>query len=282
MLDLVEGGTTLLAAEPEPGRDCCGSPIWSHDGSRILFEAARGDQWPLGHLIAIEARDERPTFTDLGLGSAPTFSPDDKWVAFLLYPSAELGSDTGVYLMHADGSQRRRVGEFGAPFWSPDGREFLINNYSPPTESTLINLETKEGSTIEVPGHQIFSWPRWVGPGTVVTPLGPKEKYEGDSIALLDVRKPAEAKILEVLWKRNEDLDVIPRWPIYRPETGQCFFTGDVPKRRAIYSVRRGESLRARPVGVAVETVPNTWIASLNFSPDGRYLLFHANGPLLK
>jgi RNA polymerase sigma factor (sigma-70 family) len=33
MLDLVEGGTTLLAAEPEPGRDCCGSSVWSHDGS---------------------------------------------------------------------------------------------------------------------------------------------------------------------------------------------------------------------------------------------------------
>jgi Tol biopolymer transport system component len=235
----------------------------------------------LARLIAIEARDGRPTFTDLGLGGAPTFSPDDRWIAFLLFPSAELGADSGVYLMHADGSQRRRVGEFGAPHWSPDGREFLINSYSLPTESTLINLETKEGSTIEVPGHQIFSWPRWVGPGTVVTALAPKEKYEGDSIALLDVRQPAEAKILEVLWKRSEDLDVIPRWPIYRPETGQCFFTGDVPKRRAIYSVRRGESHRARPVGVAVGHVDHTWIGSLTFSPDGRYLLFHANGPVL-
>ena len=126
-------------------------------------------------------------------------------------------------MMHADGSGRHRVGDFGAPFWSPDGREFLINSYSLPTTSTVINLETKDGGVVEVPGHQIFSWPSWVGPGTVVSALAPKEKYEGDSIALLDVRKPAEAKILEVLWKRDADLDVTPRWPVFRPETSQLF-----------------------------------------------------------
>ena len=95
----------------------------------------------------------------------------------------------------------------------------------------MFNLETKKGRVIEVPDHQIFSWPSWVGPRTVVTALAPKEKYEGDSIALLDVREPAEAKILEVLWKRDADLDVIPRWPVFRPGTNQCFFEGVVPKK---------------------------------------------------
>ena len=28
---------------------------------------------------------------------------------------------------------------------------------------------------IQVPGHQIFSWPSWVGPGMVVSALAPKE-----------------------------------------------------------------------------------------------------------
>jgi hypothetical protein len=39
--------------------------------------------------MAIEARDGRPTFTDLGAGNFPTISPDDKWIAFSLYPGAE-------------------------------------------------------------------------------------------------------------------------------------------------------------------------------------------------
>ena len=120
--------------------------------------------------MAIEVRDGRPIFTDLGVGNNPTFSPDDKRIAFLLHAGAEPGAEGGVWVMHADGSERRRVGDFGAPFWSPDGREFLINSYSLPTESTCINLETKEGGVVEVAGHQIFSWPSWAGPGRSCRP----------------------------------------------------------------------------------------------------------------
>jgi RNA polymerase sigma factor (sigma-70 family) len=281
MLDLVEGGMTLIADEPLPQQYCSGMPRWSHDGTRILFDTT-GVEWPRGRLMAIEARDGRPVFRDLGLGNNPTFSPDDKWIAFLLHASAELGADTGVWLMRADGSQRRRVADFGAPFWSPDGREFLINSYSLPTTSTVLNLQTKEGGVIEVPGHQIFSWPNWVGPGTMVSPLAPKEKYEGDSIALLDVRKPAEAKIIEVLWKRSQDLDVTPRWLAYRPGTDQFYFVGVEPKKREIYMVQRGGSLPAKRLGVVehyVKGMNHQQLGGLSFSPDGRYLLFEAHRP---
>jgi hypothetical protein len=157
----------------------------------------------------------------------------------------------------------------------------------------MFNLETKNGRVIEVPDHQIFSWPSWVGPGMVVSALASKDRGEGDAIALLDVREPAEAKIIEVLWKRDADLDVIPRWPVFRPGTNQCFFEGveprkegGPPERRALYSLRRGESLRAKPMGlVGHEHIPGstgTGLGSLTFSPDGRYLLIDANGPLLR
>ena len=145
MLDLVEGGTTLIADEPAPGLNCCGMAKWSHDGSRILFEAGTGAEWPAGAMWAIEVRDGRPTYTDLGEGNDPTFSPDDKRIAFLLHAGNEAGAGGGLWMMRADGSGRHRVGEFGAPFWSPDGREFLINSYSLPTKSAVINLETKDG-----------------------------------------------------------------------------------------------------------------------------------------
>ena len=181
-----------------------------------------------------------------------------------------------MWVMQADGSERRRVSEYyGAPFWSPDGREFLINDYSNgPTATMVINLETKEGDVLEVAGHQIFSWPSWVGPGTLVSALA--TGGEGDSIALLDVRKPAEAKIIEVLWKRSDDLDVTPRWPIYQPETRRCIFVGEEPRKRTLFSFQRGESGRVKrlePQGY------DDWLGGLSFSPDGRYLLFCGNRP---
>ena len=293
MMDLVEGGMTIIAAEPARGLNYCGMAKWSHDGSRILFLASRIGDWPRGRIWAIEVRDGRPAYTDLGEGNDPTFSPDGKSIAFLLHASVEAGMGGAVMMMRADGSGRDHLTEFGSPLWSPFGRELLINSYSLPTKPEIFNLETKKGRVIEVPDHQVFSWPSWVGPRTVVTALAPKETYEGDSIVLLDVSEPAEAKILEVLWKRDADLDVVPRWPVFRPGTNQCFFEGVVPKkeggppeRRALYSLLRGESLRAKPLGlVGHEHIPGstgTGLGSLSFSPDGRYLLIDANGPLLK
>ena len=266
---------------------------WSHDGSRILFSAGTTSDWPRGRIWAIDVRDGKPAYTELGEGNDPTFSPDDKSIAFLLHASVEAGMGGAVMMMRADGSGRHRLTEFGSPFWSPFDGELLINSYSLPSKSEIFNLKTKKGRVIEVPDHQVFSWPSWVGPRTVVTALAPKETSEGDSIVLLDVSEPAEAKILEVLWKRDADLDVVPRWPVFRPGTNQLFFEGVVPKkeggppeRRALYSILRGESLRAKPFGlVGHEHIPGstgTGLGSLSFSPDGRYLLIDANGPLLR
>jgi RNA polymerase sigma factor (sigma-70 family) len=275
MMDLLEGGTTLIADEPVPGLIFCGAPTWSHEGSRIFFEAAPGKQWQLSRLMSIEVRDGLPAFTDIGPGNCPTLSPDDKRIAFIVNPGAVPGAEAGVWLMRADGSERRRIGdEFGAPYWSPDGREFLINSFYPPIECMVINLEAKTGGYLKVPGHQIFSYPSWAGPGTVVSALATKE--EGDSIALIDVRKPAEAKIIEFLWKRGDDLDVTPRWPVYQPDTGRCFFVGVEPKKRTLLVVKRGEPRRVHRMEPEGHDDTNGGLA---FSPDGRYLLFSANRP---
>lgn len=277
MLDLDEGGTTLIADEPTPGQICSGMPRWSHDGTRILFDAT-GSQWPLARVMALDVRDGQPAFTDLGPGNHPTFSPDDKHIAFLLHPGREPGAEAGVWLMRADGSDRHRVGAFGVPFWSPFSREFLVNSVSVPTESAVINLETKQGGTVVVPGHQILSWPTWAGPGTLVSALTGQGKDE--SIVLLDVRDPAEAKILEVLWKRGEDLDVTPRWPVYRPDTRQCFFVGEGPAKRSIYVVKRGDPRAAQKLGVEEHKRPGNpqQLGGLSLSPNGRYLLFNSDG----
>ncbi len=275
VLDLVEGGTTLVADEPARGLALCGGPPkWSHDGKRIIFSATPGNEVRRSRLMALDVRDGHPTYTDLGPGNCPTFSGDDRKIAFLLNPGNELGADSGVWVMQADGSQRRRLGEYGVPFWSPDGREFLLLGFGDFPQAIVMSFEKVTDGTVEVPGYRIFSWPSWAGPGTLVAALS--TRAEGDTIALIDVTKPVEAKIIEVLWQRDKELDVTPRWPVYWPETRRCYFLGVEGEKRTLYYVDRGKSRRATKVEVKGH---NNKLGGLAFSPDGRYLLIGDNRP---
>ena len=78
-------------------------------------------------MMILEGRDGRPHLHDVGLGDSPRFSPDDRTVAFALYPGESSDEPEGVWLMNADGTNRRRLCELAAPFWSPDGTQILLN-----------------------------------------------------------------------------------------------------------------------------------------------------------
>jgi dipeptidyl aminopeptidase/acylaminoacyl peptidase len=272
LLDLVAGGTTLIVDEALPGKTYNGVAKWSHDGRRIAFatEGTGGRR-----VMMLEHRGGRPSLTDLGPGTCPNFSRDDKRIAFLLNPGALPGQEAGIWAMQADGSERQRVGDDdGAPFWSRDGREFLMNSFDEPIVATVINLEAVTAGVVAVPGYRLFSWARWAGPGQLVACLGTKNV--GEMIALLDVRDLVGAKIIKLLWRRGPELDVFPRWPLYSPESGRCFFVGDADgNRRALYSVGRGDA------GRAVRMLPSDLygLAVMDLSPDGRYLVFAANQP---
>jgi RNA polymerase sigma factor (sigma-70 family) len=278
LMDLNDGGTTLIADEPRRGLIRSGNPKWSNDGRRIFFEAAINRQWERARLMSIELRenDTSPTFTDLGPGGCPTISSDDKKIAFLLTPNSEPNTQASVWVMDADGSNRRRAGDFGAPLFSRYGREFMINDFSDGITKTIVmNLDKLTDGVLAVEGYQIFSWPSWAGPGRVVSSLATHQ--EGDTIALLDVANPSQAKIIEILWKRGPDLDLTPRWPLYIPETGTCYFFGvDSNNNRILLRITR-----ERP-GIVERVEPDfqdDWRGGLSASPDGRYLLFNANRP---
>ncbi len=74
MMDLRNGEVTLIADQPAPGLTQSGSPVWSHDGRRIVFDATPGTEWRLSRLKSIDLREGRLTVTDLGAGNCPTFS----------------------------------------------------------------------------------------------------------------------------------------------------------------------------------------------------------------
>jgi hypothetical protein len=268
-VDLASGDVTMIADEPDPGADGCGSPRWSHDGRRILFDAMPFQRFDLLHIKAIEVGERAPRMRDLGPGARPTFSPDDRRIAFLLHDGAVADAESGVWVMQADGSERRRAGYYGMPLWSPDNRQFLVVGFNDPRELKLVNLENPETHNVEIPNHGVFGWPSWADAGTIAAVIGSGDR--ADSVALLDVRTPAQAKIKQVLWKQGADLQVRPLWPVYSAATRRCVFVGVAPEGMALYSIEPGAPGHAKRLEAGGL---DRQIGGLCFSPDGRFLLF--------
>src|SRR4051794_18373246 len=68
-LDLDTGQAMLVADESVRGLTACGSPTWSNDGRRILFDAFPRNRDNLAHLKSVELTATGPAVTDLGPGN---------------------------------------------------------------------------------------------------------------------------------------------------------------------------------------------------------------------
>ncbi|MFI5454520.1 MAG: TolB family protein [Isosphaerales bacterium] len=274
MIDVSTGEVTLIADPPDPSITFCGSPTWSNDGKRILFDAMRTTQVQLSRLKAIELVEGQLTVTDLGVGNCPTFAPAGDRIAFLLNHGGVPGAEAGVWLMQTDGSQRRLLGSYGRPKWSPGSRQFMLIDFAIPANVTLMDVRPERGGPLHIPDLQIYSTPNWASDGTIVAAVG---SDFGDTIALIDVTDPAQGKVKEVLWKMNfkgKGLDVQPYYPAYLASTRRCVFIGKGKEGMALYSFQRGQAdspKRLEPEGY------DSLMQDVALSPDGRYALFSSN-----
>ncbi len=272
MIDVESGEVTLIADQPDPGLVRCGSVEWSHDGKRIIFDVMPMNQVPSTHLKVIELAHGRLEINDLGLGNCPTFSPTDDRIAFLNNVRAP-GAQMGVWLMQSDGSNRRMLGDYGRPKWSPDSRQFLIVAFNLPRRVTLMDVRPEKSGPLHLAGQNLFPEPSWVGGQLIVAAIGPDSP---NAIALIDVSEPSQAMTKEVLWKNGKELDVKPYHPLYSAATRRCVFVGQNAQGMALYSFRHGQPdppRRLEPAGY------DELIQDLTMSPDGRYVVFASDRP---
>src|SRR5262249_39333728 len=146
-------------------------------------------------LKLIELDAERLAVKDLGPGNCPSFSPDDARIMFLLNTAPQ----TGVWLMQADGSNRRFLGSYGRPLWSPDSHQFMIVDFGRPRSVTLMDIDPEKSGPLAIPGKGIFPEPSWAGAGLIAASIGAAAP---EAIALIDVGGPGRPRIKELLWQK--------------------------------------------------------------------------------
>ena len=250
----------------------CGSPSWTKDGQKLFFDATPGMAFGKSRVHLVHTVGGQLQLADLGPGNCPSGSPDGKQLAFLLNAGAVAGAERGVWLMQADGTDRRKLGEdlFGIPKWSPDGRRLLVTTFNSPCELTVVEDPAKPvAKAVKLDGGEFFSVPSWAGDSKTIVAV---VKIGRDvSVSLLDVTEPEQAKVKRVLWRKGDGLNVAPFYPVYCAESGRCVFVGRNESRdEALYSFVPGRTKpqRVEPAGYSGK------IASLSLSADGRYVLF--------
>jgi serine/threonine protein kinase len=129
------------------------SPSWSPDGSKLTFAAG-----VLGYSgVAVFDLATKETELLMVPGKDPRWSPDGKYIAFVrdcqflrvsefiaLEPRDQrrLKADEEVWVMHADGTQPRRLARGGSPSWSRDSARVY---YHSRVDSALCSISIEAG-----------------------------------------------------------------------------------------------------------------------------------------
>ena len=104
-------------------------PTWSPDGAYIVFQGETVSSVDV-YRVSLNDLTKQNLTGGQGVNFLPRYSPDGRFIAFV----SSRGDRYGLYIMHADGNNQRRLTDISgldvstALAWSLDGTELLYNS----------------------------------------------------------------------------------------------------------------------------------------------------------
>ncbi|MCD4750762.1 MAG: hypothetical protein K8R59_15425, partial [Thermoanaerobaculales bacterium] len=242
------------------------------DGTKIVFESARGDLWVLERTT----NSLGPLLTTGEASFNPAWSPDGRSVGY----SCIKNDRSALWLAGADGSDPRRIteGDWNCfqPVWHPNGRHMIfISDRHGPEDLYRVDVETGEILRL---GFDGAANPAISPDGRTLAFVIPST---GDDSRLRVVNLAEDLGSMEVLW---EEPIVINRWaggkPRFSPDGRWIAYdqpSGPVGADVWVLPVVRRDD--AEPRRLTAFEFPVSLISWFDWSPDGMLIISLSRDP---
>jgi TolB protein len=294
----------------------CNAP-WegSEERSQLAYGVVR-EEVPTRIVVVEDDGTDAQRVTGAKRGESPTlpvWSPDGKRLAFVRFRAAGGPGALQVYVVNADGSGERLVGEGTLPRWTNDGRSLVVERPVAPPKATTIHVLSVDGK-----GQRLLA----VGSGAAISHDGSKVAFvrftyrrragqfmrAGSSLHTISLTGTGLRRLAKVTglgsgfvqpsWlpddsaiaviERKGDLGPPPDPLVTVSPSGQRrVVVRDVgetydwsPKGDLIAYTRGGSLFIVRPDGTEVEAYGESNAIDIEWSPDGRKVAFTMQEPI--
>ena len=266
----------LVAA---PGMISSSSPEWSHDGTMIAFDAVPSvGALERAHLIVYAAEGPfQGTFKDLGCGNTPSWSPNDRRIAYMVNSGNPCGSKPGTWVMDSDGTDREWICPGWYPRWSPDGRLLCVYAYSGDCLNIVDVGTGKIRKILGEPMKTAFGGATWSPDGERLVFVGTRDGKEHLATVGVD-GSPDSIRVLYTEEDRHRSLIGPPSWS---PDGKQIVFAiqdtdaRDSKNRRWHHTYLYSISGEVPSAPTLLESAKNGLVnRSMMWSPDSEKIVF--------
>jgi Tol biopolymer transport system component len=243
-----EDGTGLVQLANHEGRDA--GPEYSPDGSMIAFYAHTSDEktWSIFVMNADGSGIVRLTESEGIFDSSPVWSPDGSKIAFSReYPSEGFRGE--IWIMNADGSDKRMIAGGSAVDWSPDGKRFVyVQTADGNPEIHTMNIDGSGGVRLTNNEGEDY-WPDW-------SPDGSKIAFQSERDGNMEIYVMKSDGSDQRRLTNNAAADLRPDWS---PDGSKIAFVSSRDGNFEIYVMNADGTGQRRLTETSVDAIQPAW-----------------------